>query len=198
MPRGAESDMNTRMTLFRRVSVASPTVVCAIVFFLASADRRFTIRTDAVNVRFAAVALLVACAVFAVTRWRESNDDIRALTIAWLPFVAMYAIAAATSQAPAPGMLKLGWFAFNFVGAFAVTALFDVRDVGRGYFLSYLVIASIIAIDFVSGFTRGSDHMIGYGQLNDMVPDMLLFGRTPSITSLRTRPAVSRSRGHSR
>jgi len=163
------------MTLFRRVSVASPTVICAIVFFLASADRRFTIRTDAVNVRFAAVALLVACAVFAVTRWRESNDDIRALTIAWLPFVAMYAIAAATSQAPAPGMLKLGWFAFNFVGAFAVTALFDVRDVGRGYFLSYLVIASIIAIDFVTGFTRGSDHMIGYGQLNDMVPDMLLF-----------------------
>ena len=45
----------------------------------------------------------------------------------------------------------------------------------RGYFLSYLVIALIITIDFVTGFTRGLDHMIGYGQANDMVPGRLLF-----------------------
>ena len=167
--------MKSRFALFSRDSVVSPTVVCAIVFFLASADRLFTIRTDAVNVRLAAVVLLAAFAVFAVTRRRKSNDDIRALTIAWLPFVAMYALAAATSQASAPAMLKLGWFAFDFLVVFAAIALFDARDVARGYFLSYLVIASIIAIDFVTGFTRGTDHMIGYGQANDMVPGMLLF-----------------------
>ncbi|HEY6598109.1 MAG TPA: hypothetical protein VIZ30_02305, partial [Pseudomonadales bacterium] len=167
--------MKTRTTPFHRASVALPTVVCAIIFFLASADKLFTIRTNAVNVRFAAVVLLVAAAVFAVTRGRKSNDDIRALTIAWLPFAAMYALAAATSEAPAPGMLKLGWFAFDFSVAFAAIALFDVRDVARGYFLSYLVVASIIAIDFVSGFTRGTDYMIGYAQLNNMVPGMLLF-----------------------
>ena len=163
------------MTPFRRASVALPTVVCAIVSFLASADRLFTIRTDAVNVRFAAVVLLVASAVFAVTRGRKSSDDIRALTIAWLPFVAMYTLAAATSEAPVPGMLKLGWFAFDFFVAFAAIALFDARDVARGYFLSYLVVASIIAIDFVSGFTRGPDYMIGYAQENNMVSGMLLF-----------------------
>ena len=163
------------MTLFGRASVVSPTVVCAIVFFLASADRLFTIRTGTMNVRFAAVVLLAAFVVFAVTRGRKSIDDVRTLTIAWLPFIAMYALAAATSQATAPTMLKLGWFAFDFVVAFAATALFSARDVARGYFLSYLVIASIIAIDFVTGFTRGSDHMIGYGQANDMVPGILLF-----------------------
>ena len=167
--------MKTRMTPFHRASVALPAVVCAIVFFLASADRLFTIRTGAVSVRLAAVVLLVASAVFAVTRWRKSNDDIRALTIAWLPFVAMYALAAATSEAPAPAILKLGWFAFDFSVAFAAIALFDVRDVARGYFLSYLVVASIIAIDFVSGFTRGPDYMIGYAQENNMVSGMLLF-----------------------
>ena len=167
--------MRTRATPFRRAAVALPTVACAIVFFLASADRLFTIHTDAVNVRLAAVVLLIASAVFAVTRGRKSNDDIRALTIAWLPFVAMYALAAATSEAPVPGMLKLGWFVFDFSVAFAAIALFDARDVARGYFLSYLVVASIIAIDFVSGFTRGTDYMIGYAQENNMVPGMLLF-----------------------
>jgi len=167
--------MRTRGTPFRRASVVLPTVVCAIVIFLASADRLFTIRTGAVNVRFAAVVLFVASVVFAVTRARKSTDDIRALTIAWLPFVAMYALAAATSEATVPGMLKLGWFAFDFFVAFAAIALFDARDVARGYFLSYLVVASIIAIDFVSGFTRGTHYMIGYAQENNMVPGMLLF-----------------------
>jgi hypothetical protein len=152
-----------------------PAVVCAIVFFLASADRLFTLRTGSINVRFAALLLLVAIAVFAATRARESTDDIRALAIAWLPFVALYAIAAASSPSPAPAMLKLGWFAFDFVAAFAVTALFDARDVGRGYFLSYLVIAAIISSDFVTGFTRGPDHMIGYGQENRMDSCMLVF-----------------------
>ena len=167
--------MNTGKTLSQRASVAFPTVFCAIAFFLASADRLFSVRTDGVNVRLATVLLFVAFAVFAVTRARKFNDDIRALAIAWLPFVSMYGLAAATSETPAPGMLKLGWFAFDFLVAFATIALFDVRNVARGYFLSYLAVASIIAIDFLSGFTRGTAYMIGYAQVNNMVPGMLLY-----------------------
>src|SRR6185503_7375881 len=56
-----------------------------------------------------------------------------------------------------------------------VTALFDARDVGRGYFLSFLVIGSIIGIDFATGFTRGPEYMIGYGQANRMDSCMLVF-----------------------
>ncbi len=167
--------MEARTTLSGRVTVAMPAVVCAVVFFLASADRLFAFRTGAVNVRFAAVLLLAAVAVFGVTRARQSMDDIRTLAIAWLPFAVLYAVAVASSPSPAPGLLKLGWFAFDFVAAFAVTALFDARDVGRGYFLSFLVIGSIIVIDFVTGFTRGPDYMIGYGQENRMDSCMLVF-----------------------
>jgi len=163
------------MTLPSRAAVAIPSVVCAVVFFLASADRYFTLRTDAVNVRFAVVALLVAIAVFALTRGRKSSADIRTLAIAWLPFVATYMLAAAISQDPAPALLKLAWFVFDFVAAFAVTALFDARDVVHGYFLSYLVIATIIVVDFMSGFTSGTDYMIGFGQKSAMVPGMLLY-----------------------
>lgn len=163
------------MTLSRRVLVALPTLVCAVFFFLASADRFFAIRFDTVNVRFAAVALLGAIAVFVATRWRNSTDDIRVLARAWLPFVVVYGVAVATSPTPAPGLLKLGWFAFDFVAAFAMTSLFAFGDIVRGYFLSFMVIASIIAIDFMSGFDRGSDHMIGYGQANRMASCLLRF-----------------------
>ena len=39
-------------------------------------------------------------------------------------------------------MLKIAWFAFNFIMAYAAIALFDARDVVRGYFLAHLVIAT--------------------------------------------------------
>ena len=125
--------------------------------------------------RFASFALVAGFVVWALTRARKSGADIRALSIGWLPFIALYALAAATSDTSAPAMLKIAWFAFNFIVAYAAIALFDARDVVRGYFLAYLVIALIITIDFMTGFTRGPEYMIGYGQPNDMVPGMLLF-----------------------
>ena len=163
------------MTLSRRALSVSAGALCATVFFLASADRLFAVRTYGVNVRFASFALLAGLVVWILTRARKSVDDIRSLSTAWLPFIALYALAAATSDVSAPATLKVAWFAFNFIVAYAAIALFDARDVARGYFLSYLVIALIITIDFVTGFTHGLDHMIGYGQANDMVPGMLLF-----------------------
>ena len=47
----------TRMTLSRRTLSVSAGALCATVFFLASADRLFTVRTYGVNVRFAIFAL---------------------------------------------------------------------------------------------------------------------------------------------
>jgi hypothetical protein len=135
----------------------------------------FTVRTNSVNIRFAYLPLLAGLAVWTVARARNSVDSLQSLAIAWLPFLALYVFAAATSDTFGPTMLKLGWFAFNFIVAYAWTALFDNRDVVRAYFLSYLAIAAIITIDFVTGFTRGPDHMIGHGQLNGMVPSMTLF-----------------------
>ena len=163
------------MTLSSRALSVSAGALCAAVFFLASADRLFQVRTYGVNVRFASFALLAGFVVWALTRARKSGADIRSLSIGWLPFIALYALAAATSDTSAPAMLKIAWFAFNFIVAYAAIALFDARDVVRGYFLAYLVIALIVTIDFMAGFTRGPDYMIGYGQANDMVPGMLLF-----------------------
>jgi len=121
------------------------------------------------------LALVAGFVAWILTRARKSGDDIRALSIGWLPFIALYALAAATSDIPAPATLKVAWFAFNLIVTYAAIAIFDARDVARGYFQAYLVIALIITIDFVAGFTRGPDYMIGYGQANDMVPGMLLF-----------------------
>ena len=160
--------------LISRRSVAL-TVVCAIMIFMASADLLFAIRTGVGNLRFGAVALLIAFVVFAATRWRRSHADVKTVTIAWSPFIAVYALAVAISPTPAPGLLKLAWFTFDFVVAFAAIALFGARNAARGYFLCYLVIASIIVIDFVNGFTHGPGRMIGYGQANDMVPGLTLF-----------------------
>jgi hypothetical protein len=97
------------------------------------------------------------------------------MALGWLPFIAVYALAAATSAHWLPTMVKLGWFAFSFFTAYAWTTLFDHRDVTRAYFLSYVAIAAIIVIDFVNGFSRGPDHMIGFGQANDMVNGILVF-----------------------
>jgi len=163
------------MTLSRRARSVSAGALCATVFFLASADRFFTLRFFGANVRFASLALVAGFVVWILTRARKSDDDLRALSIGWFPFIALYALAAATSDTPAPATLKIAWFAFDFIVAYAAIALFDAGDVARGYFLSYLVIALIITIDFVAGFTRGPDYMIGYGQLNNMVPGVLLY-----------------------
>jgi hypothetical protein len=151
------------------------TAVCAVVFFLASADRLFTIHALALNIRVANFALLAGIVAWIATRAPDARHDLASLGVAWAPFLSTFGVAAMASSAPVPMAVKLGWFAFSFVAAYAWTSLFDHRDVARGYFLAYVAVAAIIVVDFVSGFTRGPGHMIGFGQANDMVRDVLLF-----------------------
>lgn len=162
------------MPPFRARSIAA-SALFAVVFFLASADKFFAIRTSGVNVRFASFALFAGLVLWVATRASKSRDDIRWLAIAWMPFVALYGVAAALSEVSGPAILKIGWFVFSFSVAYTATALFDARDLVRGYFVSFVAISTIIVVDFVTGFTRGSDYMIGYGQRNEMVGGMPLF-----------------------
>jgi hypothetical protein len=163
------------MTLLRNPSSAVATATCAVVFFLGSADQVFTVHVLFTNVRFANFALLAGLVAWLVTRPHQARNEARWLALGWLPFIAVYALAAVTSAHWLPTMVKLGWFAFSFFTAYAWITLFDHRDVTRAYFLSYVAIAAIIVIDFVNGFSRGPDHMIGFGQANDMVNGMLVF-----------------------
>lgn len=163
------------MTLLRNPSSAVATATCAVVIFLSSADQVFTVHVLSMNVRFANFALLACLVAWFVTRAHQARNEARWLALGWLPFIAVYALAAATSAHWLPTMVKLGWFAFSFFAAYAWTTLFDHRDVTRAYFLSYLGIAAIIVVDFVNGFSRGPDHMIGFGQATDMVNGMVVY-----------------------
>ena len=107
---------------------------CAIVFFIASADRLFSIRTDAVNVRLAAVVLLLAFAVFAVTRGRKSKRRHSGAGHRMASVPRDIRTCCGDLGSYLSGALKLGWFVFDFLVAFATIALFDVRDIARGYF----------------------------------------------------------------
>jgi len=163
------------MTLLRRSNSAIATSICAVVFFLSSADQVFTVNVLSTNVRFANFALLAGLVAWFALRARRAGNEARWLALGWLPFIAVYGLATVTSVHWLPTMVKLGWFAFSFFAAYAWMTLFDHRDVARAYFLSYAGIAAIIVIDFVNGFSRGPDQMIGFGQVNDMVNGVLVF-----------------------
>ena len=163
------------MTVLSKPSSAFATAICAVVFFLSSADQVFTFNVLSMNVRFANFVLLAGLVAWFATRAHQARNEARWLALGWLPFIAVYALAAVISPHWLPTIVKLGWFAFSFFAAYAWTTLFDRRDVMRAYFLSYAGIAAIIVIDFVNGFSRGPDHMIGFGQANDMLNGVLVF-----------------------
>jgi len=171
----ATAEAETVLPRIGRMSPAVATAVCAVVFFLASADKLFTLHVPSVNVRYANFALVVALLAWIVRRARHIDGDARWLAFAWLPFVVTYGVAAVTSAHWVSATVKLGWFAFSFIAAYAWTTFFDGRDVARAYFLSYLAVAAIIVIDFVNGFSLGPGHMIGFGQVNDMVDGTVVF-----------------------
>lgn len=148
------------------VAGALTVTLCAAVFFLGGADLVFGFRTFGVNVRFANLVLGLGLAMWL---WRERPAlplHLRFLAIGWAPFVALFALSASLSPAPAPGLVKTAWFGFNLLGAYAWCRLFRPTTLARGYFASYLVLAGILLVDFVSGFTLGPQAMIGYGQPN--------------------------------
>ena len=150
-------------------------LLCTSLFFLGTADQVFAFRIHGVNVRFANLLLAAGLVAWLVTRRRKSAQDLVALAIGWLPFVALYGLAAVVSDTPWLGLLKLSWFAFNFATACAWCTLFDLRDLTRGYFAAFLVVAAVIAVDFLSGFTRGPEYMIGLGQPNDLIAGQILY-----------------------
>lgn len=157
------------------MNATSATLACAILFFLGTADQVFALRIEGVNVRIANLLLAAGLVTWLWTRRIGSMRDVAALLIAWLPFVALYGAAAVASDAPWVTLLKLLWFAFNFAAAFAWCRLFDPRDVVRGYFAAFLVVSAVIAVDFMSGFTRGPQYMIGFGQPNDLIAGQVVY-----------------------
>src|SRR5437764_10164313 len=115
---------NRVMVLSRPLRSVYATLLCAIVFFLASSDRLFTVRTNGVNVCFACFPLFAGFIVWIFTRASSSRDDIRWLAIAWLPFLTLYLLAGETSDTFAPATLKVAWFAFDFMIVYGSTSLF--------------------------------------------------------------------------
>lgn len=150
-------------------------LVCACLFFLATADHFFALRIQGVNLRVANLLLAAGLVAWALRERIGSAREIAALAIAWLPFLALYGLAALTSSSPWPGLLKLGWFAFNFLTAYAWCRLFDSRELVRGYFAAFLAVSAILVVDFLSGFARGPGYMIGFGQPNDLVERHIVY-----------------------
>lgn len=150
-------------------------LLCAVLFFLGTADHVFSFRIQGVTVRIANLLLAGGLVTWLLTRRADSPRDMAALAIAWLPFFALYGLAAVASDTPWLGLLKLSWFAFNFLTAYAWCRLFDPRDLARGYFAAFLVVSAVIVVDFTSGFTRGPQYMIGFGQPNDLTTGQILY-----------------------
>ena len=134
-------------------------------FFLGTADQFFTLRVDGINVRLAQLALGAGLILW----WRRKGTDLakngRRLLVAWTPFCCIYLLASVSSADPLPGLFKLGWFGFNFLGAYAWCQLFRRDDLATGYFGAYLIVVAVIVFDFFAGFGGGPAHMMGYGQL---------------------------------
>lgn len=157
----------------RRAGVA--VLLCTCLFFLGTADQLLGLRILGVNLRIANLVLAAGLAAWILTRAAGSSNDLAALAMAWLPFVALYGLAALTSNTPWLSLLKLGWFAFNFLTAYTWCRLFDPRDLACGYFSAYLVVCAVLVIDFTAGFARGPDFMIGFGQPNDLIAGQILY-----------------------
>jgi O-Antigen ligase len=158
-----------------RHRLALATSLCALLFFLGTADSVFALRAYGINLRFANLLLAVGLVVWVWKRRREALEDLGVLSIGWMPFVAAFGLAVALSDAPWLGLLKLGWFAFNFVAAFAWCRLFPRDAVVRGYFAAFLFISLLIGVDFASGFVHGDRYMIGLGQPNDLAAGEILW-----------------------
>jgi hypothetical protein len=144
--------------------------VCASLFFLGSADQFFAVRVQGITLRLAQVVLCAALVVWWQTKRKDSPEDNRRLLIAWAPFLGVFLLATLLSADPLPGLLKLAWFGFNFLGAYAWCRLFEHEDLVRGYFSAYLLVAAVIVFDFLIGFGGGPAHMIGYAQPTYGVP----------------------------
>ena len=131
---------------------------------LGTADLFFAIRVDGVNVRLAQLALCAGLVVWWRTKPGDFRGDNRRLLVTWAPFFCIFLLACAVSADPLPGLLKLGWFGFNFLGAYAWCQLFRRRDMVLGYFSAYLLVVAVIVFDFYLGFGADTSHMIGYAQ----------------------------------
>ena len=163
------------LPLDRGVRPALAVLLCAGVFFLGAADLLFATRAFGVNIRWANLLLAAGLAAWA---WRHGADawpSLRRLAIGWLPFVAIFAVAALLSAYPLGGLVKVGWFAFNMLAAWAWCQLFATTALARGYFLCYGVLAAIVVADFATGFTLGPAGMIGYGQPNALVDGHIVY-----------------------
>jgi hypothetical protein len=177
-PRGLENPEPALSTLSRRIPVTSTAVMLMIstaVFFLGAADLYFAFRVHGANIRVANVLMAAAVFLWLWRRARQARAEVADLAVAWLPFFCLYAVAIAMSESPLPGWAKLGWFAVNFFGAYCCCSLLGPVKTARGYFVAFLAIAAIIVFDFLIGFTEGPEHMIGYGQRNDMLPGVTLY-----------------------
>ena len=147
-----------------------PAAVCASLFFLGTADQFFAVRVHGITLRLAQLVLLAGLIIW----WRSNKTGLpansRTLLIAWAPFLGVFLLASMLSADPLPGLVKLCWFGFNFLGAYAWCQLFRREDLVLGYFSAYLVVAAVIVFDFYIGFGTGPAHMIGYAQPTYGVP----------------------------
>lgn len=150
-----------------------PAAVCASLFFLGTVDQFLAVRVHGITLRLAQLVLCVGLAVWWRTKRKDLPERNRALLIAWAPFVCVFLVASLLSADPWRGLLKLVWFGFNFLGAYAWCQLFERKDLALGYFSAYLLVVAVIMFDFFTGLGAGPAHMIGYAQPTYGV----LFGR---------------------
>jgi hypothetical protein len=151
------------------------TFACFVACFLATADQVFAVRALGVNVRLANIVFGAGLVAWLALRRSRAQPGLTPLAVAWLPFATLYALAAIVSPVPGLTLLKLGWFAFNLVTAYAWCRLFALRDLVRGFFAAFVLVSGMLVVDFMSGFTRGSMYMLGFGQPNDLIPGETLY-----------------------
>jgi hypothetical protein len=154
---------------------AAAALLCAVVFFLGSADLAFGVRAFGVNLRLANLVLLLGIVAWS---WREGPRalaDLRALAVGWGPFLAIFAAASLVAESPLPGLVKTAWFGFNMLGAYAWCRLFAPVPLARGFFACYAILALIVVHDFLAGFAGGPERAIGYLQPNLLVAGQMLY-----------------------
>lgn len=147
-----------------------PAAVCAALFFLGTTDQFFAVRVHGITLRLAQLVLCAGLIAWWCTKRKEVPENGRSLLIAWAPFFCVFVLTSMISADPLPGLLRLAWFGFNFLGAYAWCQLFRREDLVLGYFSAYLLVVAVIVFDFFIGFGAGPANMIGYAQPTYGVP----------------------------
>jgi hypothetical protein len=137
-------------------------VLFSLLFYLCSADQFFAFRVHGFNIRLGQF-LLLACALLSLRGIFRNGPglsrrrDLWRAGIPWIPFFAVYALAACLSPNPGQSFLKWGWALFNIGGALVVCLNPDrAPSLRKGVALGALAVALTLWVQFLAIYLFGA------------------------------------------